>query len=81
MSAVKTHHILIGYSCFGVGMLIGPTLAGTVWWILATIIAAIACLGICVLINRKPRKKRLPVRKGSRLVATSRRGKFKVVEK
>ncbi|HEY4033046.1 MAG TPA: hypothetical protein VGL94_03675 [Ktedonobacteraceae bacterium] len=41
---MKTHHILICYTCFGVGMIAGSDLAGTIWWIAATIIAAVVCL-------------------------------------
>jgi len=77
---MKTHHILIGYTCFGIGMLTGQGFANSIWWVVVAIVVAVACIGISVLINKPPRKKKLPVRR-SRLVATSRRGKLKVISK
>jgi uncharacterized membrane protein YccC len=61
---MKTHHILIGYTCFGIGMIAGQGLANGIWWIVVAIIVAIGCIGMSVLINKPPRKKkRLPRRK------------------
>jgi hypothetical protein len=70
---MKTHHILICYTCFGVGMFIGQGVANSIWWIVVAILAAVASLGVTVLINRQPRKKRLPVRRSQLKVVKSRK--------
>jgi hypothetical protein len=60
---MKTAYILVfvGYACFGVGMLLGEALAGTIWWIVTAIVAGLACILILALFTpRKPRKKKLP---------------------
>jgi hypothetical protein len=80
---MKTGYLLVfvGYFCFGIGLLLGQALAQRpVYWIVALILAGLACMAILISLHR-PRKKRLPVRRGSRLVATSRRGNLKVVGK
>lgn len=70
---MKTHHILICYTCFGVGMFMGQAVANSVWWVVVAILAAIASLGVTVLVNRQPHKKRLPVRKSQLKVVKSRK--------
>ena len=59
--------VFVGYACFGVGMLLGSALHDTVWWIVATVIVGLACIVLLVPFHRKPRKKKLPVRRASRV--------------
>ncbi len=70
---MKAPHILIltSYTCFGIGMLLGENLAGTVWWIVALVATGIGCIAMMFPFNR--RKKRLPVRRSSLRVVKSRK--------
>lgn len=56
--------IFVGYICFGVGMLTGQALASKpIVWIAIMIIAGINCVVMCIPL----RKKKLPVRRASRV--------------
>jgi hypothetical protein len=60
--------VFVGYACFGVGMLLGQALGNSIWWIVATVVAGLSCIVMLVPFYRsKPRKKRLPVRRASRV--------------
>ena len=70
---MKISHILVftSYVCFGIGMLLGENLAGTVWWIVALVSTGVGCVVMMLPLNRK--KKRLPVRRSSLKVVKSRK--------
>jgi ABC-type antimicrobial peptide transport system permease subunit len=70
---MKAPHILVfsSFVCFGIGMLLGENLAGTVWWIVALVATAMGCIAMMFPFNR--RKKRLPVRRSSLRVVKSRK--------
>jgi hypothetical protein len=70
---MKAPHILIftSYACFGIGMLLGQALSGTIGWIVALVATGIGCIAMMFPFNR--RKKRLPVRRSSLRVVKSRK--------
>ena len=71
---MKTIHIfmLVGYACFGTGMILGEGLEGSIWWLLTFIAVGIGCILFLYLLHR-PRKKRLPSRKTRLQVVRSRK--------
>jgi hypothetical protein len=76
---MKASHILVftSYVCFGIGMLLGENLAGSIWWIVALVATGAGCV-VLMMLPLKRKKKRLPVRRSqlkgvkSRKVAHSR---------
>jgi hypothetical protein len=74
---MKAPHILVfsSFVCFGIGMLLGENLAGTIWWVVALVATGIGCIAMMFPFNFNRRKKRLPVRRSSLKVIKSRSAK------